>query len=227
MRSLVIAALVTLMALPAYAAGQSKAEALKPVTEDQKTFYAVGLIMARQASGFELTAEELDYVKQGLTDGVTGATPQVELEGYKNKIQQMAVARRDAQGTKLAAQSREFLDKAAKENGAVKTASGMVYLPLKEGTGSSPKPTDQVKVNYRGTFIDGKEFDSSYLVGQPATLKLNQVIPCWTEGIPMMKVGGKAKLFCPSDIAYGAGGSGPIPPNATLVFEVELLDVLK
>jgi len=227
MRSLVIAALVTLMALPAYAAGQSKAEVLKPVTEDQKTLYAVGLIMARQASGFELTPEELDFVKQGLTDGITGATPQVDLEGYKNKIQQMALARRDAQGKKLAAKSGAFLDKAAKEKGAVKTASGLVYLPLTEGTGPSPKPTDQVKVNYRGTFIDGREFDSSYLVGQPATLKLNQVVPCWTEGIPMMKVGGKAKLFCPPDIAYGAGGSGPIPPNATLVFEVELLEVMK
>jgi FKBP-type peptidyl-prolyl cis-trans isomerase FkpA len=220
MRTLIIAAIVTLIALPAFAAGE-------PKTEDQKTLYAVGLVMARQLGVFELTPDELEYVKQGLTDGATGKTPLVDMEAYKPKIQKMAVARRDAQGEKLAAQSRGYLEKAAKEKGAVKTASGLVYVPLKEGKGANPASTDAVKVNYRGTFLDGKEFDSSYTAGKPAEFKLNQVIKCWTEGVQMMKPGGKAKLVCPPEIAYGERGSGAIPGNATLVFEVELVEVSK
>ncbi len=116
--------------------------------------------------------------------------------------------------------------KAAKESGAVTTASGLVYKSLKDGSGASPKATDTVKVNYRGTFPDGKEFDSSYKAGGPIEFPLNGVIKCWTEGVQMMKPGGKAKLTCPSSIAYGErGAGGVIPPNATLVFEVELLGV--
>lgn len=117
--------------------------------------------------------------------------------------------------------------KAAKEPGAVVTASGLVYKSIKEGTGASPKASDTVKVHYKGTFPDGKEFDSSYKSGGPAEFPLNGVIRCWTEGVQMMKVGGKAKLTCPGPIAYGerGAGGGLIPPNATLVFEVELLGV--
>lgn len=108
----------------------------------------------------------------------------------------------------------------------VTTKSGLVIQTLKEGTGTAPKATDTVKVHYRGTFIDGKEFDSSYKRGEPAEFPLNRVIPCWTEGLQKMKVGGKAKLVCPPAIAYGARGAGNvIPPNATLNFEIELLSV--
>ncbi len=125
-----------------------------------------------------------------------------------------------AQGTDPA------LAKAAAEAGASVTASGLVYRALQEGSGASPKATDTVKVHYRGTFPDGKEFDSSYSRGQPAEFPLNRVIPCWTEGVQKMKVGGKAKLACPSKIAYGErGAGGVIPPNATLLFEVELLAI--
>jgi FKBP-type peptidyl-prolyl cis-trans isomerase FkpA len=107
-----------------------------------------------------------------------------------------------------------------------KTASGLVYTELKAGTGPSPGPRDRVKVNYRGTLDDGKEFDSSYKRGQPAEFGLNQVIPCWTEGVQKMKAGGKAKLVCPASIAYGDRGHPPvIPPGATLTFEIELLSV--
>ena len=106
------------------------------------------------------------------------------------------------------------------------TASGLVYQSLKEGTGASPKATDTVRVHYHGTLADGKVFDSSVQRGQPAEFPLNRVIPCWTEGVQMMKVGGKAKLTCPPQIAYGArGAAGVIPPNATLTFEVELLGI--
>ena len=116
---------------------------------------------------------------------------------------------------------------AAKEPGAVATPSGMVYRSLKDGTGASPAATETVKVHYRGTFPDGKEFDSSYTRGTPAEFPLNRVIKCWTEGVQRMKVGGKAKLTCPAAIAYGykGAGGGLIPPNATLQFEVELLGI--
>ena len=117
--------------------------------------------------------------------------------------------------------------KAAKEPGAVVTASGLVFKSIKDGSGASPKATDTVKVHYRGTFPDGKEFDSSYKAGGPIEFPLSGVIKCWTEGVQMMKVGGKAKLTGPGSIAYGerGAGGGLIPPNATLVFEVELLGI--
>ena len=115
---------------------------------------------------------------------------------------------------------------AAKEEGAVVTPSGLVYRSLKDGSGASPKATDKVTVHYKGTFPDGREFDSSYKRGQPIDFPLNRVIACWTEGVQRMKVGGKAKLTCPPEIAYGARGAGSaVPPNATLLFEVELLGI--
>ena len=117
----------------------------------------------------------------------------------------------------------------AKEPGAVVTPSGLVYRSLKDGDGASPTAADSVKVHYRGTFPDGKEFDSSYKRNEPAQFPLGGVIKCWTEGVQKMKVGGKAKLTCPSGIAYGerGAGGGLIPPNATLLFEVELLEIAK
>ena len=115
---------------------------------------------------------------------------------------------------------------AAKEAGAVVTKSGLVYKSIKAGTGNSPLATDTVKVHYKGTFPDGKEFDSSYKRNEPTEFPLNRVIPCWTEGVQLMKVGGKAKLTCPAAIAYGErGAGGTIPPNATLHFEIELLAI--
>ncbi|WP_435520838.1 FKBP-type peptidyl-prolyl cis-trans isomerase [Caenimonas aquaedulcis] len=109
----------------------------------------------------------------------------------------------------------------------VTTASGLVYQSLKDGSGKSPAATDTVRVHYRGTLMDGKEFDSSYSRGEPTEFPLNRVIKCWTEGVQLMKPGGKARLTCPAAIAYGerGAGGGVIPPNATLVFEIELLQV--
>lgn len=220
MSRLLVFALVALFAVPAYALDDKKAE-------DQKTFYAVGQVMARQLGVFELAPDELDQVMKGLQDGIAGKTPNFDVEPYKAKIQQLAMARRNAQGEKLAAKSKEFVEKAAKEKGAEKTPSGLIYKSLKEGTGANPAATDKVKVNYRGTLVDGKEFDSSYAAGRPAEFGLNQVIKCWTEGVQKMKIGGKAQLICPPDLAYGERGSGQIPANATLVFEVELLEIIK
>lgn len=119
------------------------------------------------------------------------------------------------------------LQAAAKEPGAEVTASGLVYRSLREGKGPNPTALDRVRVNYRGTFPDGREFDSSYTSNAPVDFPLNRVIKCWTEGVQKMKAGGKAKLTCPSAIAYGerGAGNGEIPPNATLLFEVELLAI--
>ncbi|MBU5612314.1 FKBP-type peptidyl-prolyl cis-trans isomerase [Geomonas azotofigens] len=220
MSRLLIVALVALFALPAYAADEKNAD-------EQKTFYAIGQVMARQLAVFDMSQDEMDQVLKGVKDGVASKTPGFDVEPYKAKIQQLALARRNAQGEKLAAKTKEFVEKAAKEKGAVKTESGLIYKSLKEGTGASPTATDKVKVNYRGTLIDGKEFDSSYTSGRPVEFGLNQVIKCWTEGLQKMKVGGKAQLICPADLAYGERGSGLIPANATLVFEVELLDIVK
>ena len=124
------------------------------------------------------------------------------------------------------AAANDAIDKAAKEKGAVKTSSGMVFISLKDGKGKSPTAANTVDVNYRGTLTNGKEFDSSYKRNQFISFPLTGVIPCWTEGLQMMKVGGKAKLICPPELAYGARGAGSdVPPNATLVFEVELLNI--
>ena len=220
MRRLLLAVLITLVAIPAFAA-----EA--PQTEEQKTLYAVGLVMARQLSVFSLTPAEFDLVKQGLTDGIAGTKPLVDVGAYQKKVQELATSRRNTQGEKLASVAKEFIAKAAKEKGAITTKSGMVFLNLKEGNGAAPAAGDKVKVHYRGTLVDGTEFDSSYKRGEPAEFALNSVIPCWTEGVQMMKPGGKARLVCPAAIAYGERGTGPIPPNATLIFEVELLGVTK
>ena len=118
------------------------------------------------------------------------------------------------------------LARAAAEKGAVVTPSGLVYRSLKDGTGASPAATDTVKVHYRGTLVDGREFDSSHKRGEPASFPLNRVIKCWTEGVQRMKVGGKARLTCPAAIAYGERGAGSdIPPNTVLHFEVDLLGI--
>ncbi|QEM69309.1 FKBP-type peptidyl-prolyl cis-trans isomerase [Geobacter sp. FeAm09] len=220
MRRLLLAVLATLIAIPAFAA-----EA--PQTEEQKTLYAIGLIVARQLSVFNLTPAELDLVRQGLTDGTAGTKPLVEVEAYLKKVQELATARRNAKGEKLAAAAAAFLAQAGREKGAVTTKSGIVYLSLKEGAGVAPTASDKVKVHYRGTLTDGTEFDSSYKRGEPAEFPLKGVIPCWTEGVQLMKVGGKARLVCPAATAYGEQGNSSIPANAALVFEIELLGVTK
>lgn len=194
-------------------------------TDDEKTIYAIGLSIQRQLGQFDLTPAEVEIVKRALSDGTAGK-PAVDLNEWGPKIQALGQARagRLAQVEKTA--SAAYLAKAAAEEGAVKTPSGLIYREVTAGTGASPKATDKVKVHYRGTLINGSEFDSSYSRNQPAEFPLNGVIPCWTEGVQKMKVGGKSRLVCPSDIAYGDRGRPPvIPAGATLIFEVELLEV--
>ncbi|HEY4744878.1 MAG TPA: FKBP-type peptidyl-prolyl cis-trans isomerase [Desulfuromonadaceae bacterium] len=221
MHRFLIAVLVALLAVPAFAADA-------PKTEDQKTLYTIGLILNQELSPFSLSPAELEWVKQGLTDAGAGRKPEVEIAAYGEKVRDLARARRKAQGEKLIAANRDFLDGVAKEKGAIKTDSGLIYLPLKEGAGAVPGPKDTVKVNYRGTFPDGKEFDNSTMHGAPVDVRLEGAINCWAEGLQKMKAGGKAKLVCPPATAYGDEGAGDlILPGATLVFEVELLEVAK
>jgi FKBP-type peptidyl-prolyl cis-trans isomerase FkpA len=197
-----------------------------PQTEDQKTLYALGLSIGRSVGMFNLTPEELEFVKAGITAQVKGEKAPVDIQEYGPKIQGLAMARQSAKASGEKEKGKAFLEQAAKEEGAQKTESGMIYKETQAGTGAQPKASDIVKVHYRGTLTDGKEFDSSFKRGEPATFPLNGVIRCWTEGVQKMKVGGKARLVCPSDLAYGDRGAPPdIPGGATLVFEVELLEV--
>jgi FKBP-type peptidyl-prolyl cis-trans isomerase FkpA len=204
------------------------AAAPEPTTDDQKTLYALGLLISQSLGGFTLNESELEMVKSGITDGVLKKPQRVDLQTFGPKVNQLQQVRTAAaaEGEKKAGAA--FLTKAAAESGAKKTESGAIMTTIKEGKGANPKATDTVKVHYHGTLIDGTVFDSSVKRGEPATFGLNQVIKCWTEGVQQIKVGGKSKLVCPSNLAYGDKGAPPlIKPGATLVFEVELLEIVK
>jgi FKBP-type peptidyl-prolyl cis-trans isomerase FkpA/FKBP-type peptidyl-prolyl cis-trans isomerase FklB len=197
-------------------------------TDDDKAFYAFGLNLSQQIGGLNLTEHDLEMLQAGLSDGVLKRPAKVDGKQYQTKFQEIARARMTAGASAEKKVGQEFADKAVKEKGATKTESGLVYQETAPGTGESPQATDKVKVHYKGTLIDGTVFDSSIERGEPATFPLNQVIKCWTEGLQLMKVGGKATLICPSDIAYGDTGRPPtIKPGATLVFETELISIEK
>jgi FKBP-type peptidyl-prolyl cis-trans isomerase FkpA len=195
------------------------------VTDDQKAIYALGLLMQRSLAEFDLSTAELDIIKRALTDG-TLAKPAVELDEWGPKIGPLARARVERVATREKAAGVAYLAKAAAEPNATKTASGLVYREITPGTGTSPTARDLVRVHYRGTLLNGTEFDSSYKRNEPTQFSLGGVIGCWTEGVQMMKVGGKARLVCPSTLAYGDEGSAPIPGGATLIFEIELLEIV-
>jgi FKBP-type peptidyl-prolyl cis-trans isomerase FkpA len=206
----------------------SAVAATQPQTEEQKILYALGLNIGRTIAVFKLTAEELEFVRAGIYTQVKGEPPAVDLLSYGPKLSQLAMSRQEGTATVEKEKGKAFQDKAAQEPGAVRTESGLIYQETQPGTGASPTSQDVVKVHYRGKLIDGKEFDSSYKRGKPATFPLDNVIQCWTEGMQRMKVGGKARLVCPSDIAYKDRGAPPdVMGGATLVFEVELLEITK
>lgn len=200
-------------------------DASASMTDDEKTIYALGLSVSRSLAQFDLSPAEIELVRKALADAVAGK-PAVDLNTWGPKIQPLAQARASKVAEREKTASTAYLDKAAAESGAVKTDSGLIYREVKAGTGESPKATDTVKVNYRGTLVNGTEFDSSYSRNQPAQFPLNGVIKCWTEGVQKMKVGGKAILVCPSDLAYGDQGRPSIPGGAALIFEIELLEIV-
>jgi FKBP-type peptidyl-prolyl cis-trans isomerase FkpA len=202
--------------------------AAQEMTEDQKTLYAVGLVIGQNLGTLALTPAELETVKAGITDTVLKNKPKVELQTYGPKIQELQKTRMTAVAATEKKAGEAFRDKAAGEKNSTKTPSGIVVTTLKPGTGPSPTAKDKVKVHYHGTLTDGTVFDSSVQRGEPATFPLDGVIKCWTEGVQTMKVGGKSRIIGPADVAYGDRGAPPrIKPGATLVFEVELLEIVK
>ena len=204
------------------------AHAADLTTDKDKTLYALGVAISQSLADFGLNEAEFELIKSGLSDGVMKRPLKVDMQTYGPKIQPMAEARTAAGAEKEKGAGNAFLTKAAAEAGAKKTASGAIVKTLKEGTGPSPTAANTVKVHYHGTLMDGTVFDSSVKRGEPATFPLGGVIKCWTAGVQMMKVGGKAKLTCPAATAYGDRGAPPsIKPGSTLVFEVELLEIVK
>lgn len=217
-----VAALLVLSSFSASLVAQPQA-ALD--SEESRILYALGLAIAQNLDTFGLTSDELEFVQQGLADSVLAREARVSLQEYGPKIQTFAEQRASAVADTEKAEGARFLEQMAAEDGSIQTASGLVSTEIVVGTGASPTATDVVTVHYHGTFRDGSVFDSSVERGEPSSFALNQVIPCWTEGLQLMRVGGKSRLVCPSDIAYGDQGRSGIPPAAVLVFEVELLGI--
>ena len=211
-------------AAPKPAVTTPKPAAAALATDDEKTVYSLGLSMYRSLAPFDLSPAEIELIKRALVDAAAGK-PAVELNTWGPKIQALAAARSGRAAEREKAASAAYCAKAAAEPGSTKTESGLIYRELTPGTGESPKATDTVKVHYRGTLVNGTEFDSSYKRNEPAQFALNGVIRCWTEGVQKMKVGGKSQLVCPSDIAYGDQGRPGIPGGAALIFEIELLEI--
>ena len=209
-------------------ASASVAQMPENATEEQQALYALGVAISKQVATFSLSGAELEVVMKGLKDGHGGKEGDIDLQALMPKLQQLAQTRAEAVAQKEREESAKFLSERAdkaKAAGGMVMESGLIYTETKAGEGASPSATDKVKVHYHGTLRTGEVFDSSVDRGQPASFGLNQVIPCWTEGVQKMKVGGKATLVCPPDIAYGDRAAGKIPPGSALVFEVELLEI--
>src|SRR5437867_6311930 len=223
MKHLILIFTACSLALPLF--GQEKSPQLKD--QKDKVSYSIGLNI-----GFNLNRQNVqinpDLVAAGIKDAIAGK-PQLTTDQIKEimaTFEKDMEQKQKAAGEKNASEGAKFLDENKKKDGVKTTASGLQYKVIKDGAGAQPKATDTVTVNYRGTLINGTEFDSSYKRGQPATFPLNGVIKGWTEGVQLMKVGSKYQLFIPPQLAYGDRAVGPdITSNSTLIFEVELLGV--
>jgi len=212
------------------AAGSACAADPELKTDDDKTLYALGLVLAKQLALFKLTPVELDLVKAGLTDGTLKKPTKVDVEAFGPKIKPLADARVASAAADEKKKGKAYLDTIAAKPGIKKTGTGLLMETIVEGTGKSPVPNDKIKVNYKGTLIDGKVFDESARHGgvYEVTVAGNPpIIKCWNEALELMKVGGKAKLYCPPELAYGDRANGEIPAGATLLFELELVEIVK
>jgi FKBP-type peptidyl-prolyl cis-trans isomerase FklB len=207
------------------------AEEPKLTDENDRTSYSVGYQIGGdlKRQGVKLNPEAL---ARGIQDAVSGVKPMITQEemsqllvDLKRKIMATQQEEMKKMAEKNFAEGKVFLAENQKKKGVKTLASGLQYKVMKEGTGGVPKAADEVTVHYRGTLIDGNEFDSSYARNKPATFQVDQVIPGWTEALQLMKAGSKWQLFIPSGLAYGERGAGPIPPNSPLIFEVELLSI--
>jgi FKBP-type peptidyl-prolyl cis-trans isomerase len=213
-----------------------EAEGIAFASDNDRVLYAIGVALGSQLTDFNFTEAELDFVAAGFRDATLEEPYAVEMDVYGPQIQRFveertrasreaALAEQSAALNAEKAASAAFADQIAGEPGAQRSVSGLIFVPITEGTGEMPDATDTVTVHYHGTFRDGTVFDSSVENGEPATFPLSGVIPCWTEGVQKIRVGGKAKLLCPSDIAYQDEGRPGIPGGAALLFEVELIAI--
>ncbi len=195
--------------------------------------YAFGMQFAREMGNFDVQLDPEAFAK-AMNDVYTGAESELSeeqmmttLREFQTFLQRKRAEQQAAAQTQNLAQARAFLEENAQRDGVTTTGSGLQYEVMTEGDGTSPAATDTVRVHYRGTLLDGTQFDSSYDRGEPAEFPLNGVIPGWTEGLQLMKEGAKYKFYIPPDLAYGEAGRPGIPPNSLLTFEVELLEVVQ
>jgi FKBP-type peptidyl-prolyl cis-trans isomerase FkpA len=195
-------------------------------TDDQKTLYALGVAIASRIPPFNPTPEEIALIEAGMSDGLSGATPRIDMATWVAKIEPFLQAHVEAAAKTEEAAGDKYRAEAAKQPGAVTTDSGMIFFEVTPGDGPQPTDSDSVQIHIKGTLANGKVFDSSIDRGEPETLAVNS-LPCFSEGLKRMKVGEKAKLICPPDLAYGNRGKPPwIPPGATVTFEVQLLGIV-
>ena len=214
-----------LMLISQMALAQGSAE-----TDDEKAFYAIGASLANQVQMLKpLSEREMDLILEGLRDAANDRVDPSDIVGKRSQIRNLIQARQERALEFEKEASAAFLASELKKPGARRTESGLIYREIMPGVGISPSATDKVRVHYHGTLRDGTVFDSSVDRDEPAEFPLNRVIACWTEGVAMIKTGGKSQLVCPSEIAYGdrRSGGGRIPPGAALSFEVELLEIVK
>ncbi|PQO30376.1 FKBP-type peptidyl-prolyl cis-trans isomerase [Bremerella cremea] len=219
-RSLCAIAMV-LVAQAAYA------QEIKLESPEQKASYAIGRNIANEVANPNVPFD-IDALVAGFRDGMSGQDSKLSEEQTAAALQQfqaLVQAHMQKKAADAAKAGQEFLAENAKKEGIKTTKSGLQYEVIKPGTGATPKPTDTVVCHYKGVLVDGTEFDSSYKRGEPAEFPVNGVISGWTEALQLMKVGGKWKLYIPSDLAYGPQGNRSIPPNAVLIFDIELLDI--
>jgi len=197
-------------------------------SEDDKTFYAMGFMLGGNLQRLSLTDAEIAALYKGISMAAKNEKSEVDMAKYQNRIQEVFKSRMDKVSQKEKDSGKNYLEKFVGQEGATKTASGLAYKVIKEGTGATPSAEDVVEVHYHGTLLDGTVFDSSVERGKTISFPLNRVIKGWTEGLQTMKEGGKSKFVIPADLAYGEAGAPPkIPGGATLVFEVELFKVTK
>ncbi len=228
--ALVAAAQAAVAASPPAAAGttksaQSSASHQGPATQDA-ALHALGELLSQQLDSFQLSESEFKAVLSGFADGYHHPAALKQARAFVPQLQTLERARSAAVAQREEQAGKAYLNKVAASPRAHRTASGLVYIPITEGTGASPKTGDQVKVQYTGKLTDGSVFDSSREHGGPATFTVGRVIPCWSEGLQLMKIGGKARIVCPSSLAYGERGvEDVIKPGATLDFDVELIDI--
>ena len=227
---LLVATLAAVQCAQQKPAGTAGAPALQ--TDDDKMLYTAGVVVASNTLGSwkgEFSEQEVDLIVAGFRDGVLGNESRVDVDQFGPKLsaymQQRTRKKWEREAAENKAAEKDFLDKAATAEGAVRTASGLVYQETVLGTGDQPSATDTVRVHYRGSLVDGTVFDSSIDRGQPIVRQVSGFIPGWQEALTMMRVGGKAHLVVPPDLAYGDRQVGIIPPGSTLVFDLELLGI--